>query len=124
VGTKWGVCRNPIDLQNCQRMSGKKAASAANVEILLNWFSKVPGLHKFEYDVTDSQWIDVDAVISTVFLTYNCKTKVYSMEKDDAINLNEFVTPQSNRCAFCSGFLILNSLLRTSRLAHFLCLKK
>jgi hypothetical protein len=67
VGTKWGVCRNPVDLQNCQGMSGKKAASGANVEILLNWFSKVPGLHKFKYDVTDSQWIDVDAVISTVF---------------------------------------------------------
>jgi hypothetical protein len=87
VGTKWGICRNPIDLLNRTMSTSKKVGTTSNVMILLNWFSKVPGHLKFKYDVTDSQWIDLDAVISTVTMELNTRTNIYTLDSDDASNL-------------------------------------
>ena len=91
---KWGVCRYPLDLLN-RSTSGKKVSSGPTFEILLNWFKRAPGRNKFKYDVTDTQWIDLDSVISTVALSYNGRTNVYTLEENDKVVLEEFVSQNS-----------------------------
>lgn len=90
VGTKWGLCRYPIDLLN-RNSTGKKVSSGPTVELLLNWFKRAPGRNKFKYDATDTQWIDLDGVISTVALSFNNRTNIYSLEENDRTVLDEFV---------------------------------
>ena len=94
VGQKWGVYRYPLDLLN-QSTSGKKVSSGPTFEILLNWFKWAPRRNKFKYDVTDTQWIDLDSVISTVALSYNGRTNVYTLEENDRVVLDEFVSENS-----------------------------
>ena len=53
LGTKWGLCRNPVDLFS-QNTVGKKVSSSQNIQIMLNWFKSAPGRNKFKYDVTDT----------------------------------------------------------------------
>jgi hypothetical protein len=91
VGTKWGICRNPVDLLNKPAGSGKKVASNYIVMVLLNWFQIVPGHFKYKYTGSDSQWIDLEAVISIVSMTYNSRTNVYMLDDTDAQGLEEFV---------------------------------
>jgi hypothetical protein len=38
---------------------------------LLNWFSKSRGNFKFKYDVTNTNWVDINSIISIV--TMNCE---------------------------------------------------
>jgi hypothetical protein len=54
VGTKWGICRNPVDLLNKPAGSSKKVPSNPTVIVLLNWFQKVPGHLKYKYNGSDS----------------------------------------------------------------------
>lgn len=90
VGSKWGLCRYPIDLLN-RTTTCKKVSSGPTVEILLNWFKRAPGRNKFKYDATDTQWIDVDSVISTIALSFNNRTNIYSLEENDRTVLDDFV---------------------------------
>ena len=90
-GSKWGPCRQAIDLQNRAVQVGIKSGLSPTTEILLNWFSKAPGHLKFKYDASDCVWIDVDTVISTVTMSYNSGTKIYSLDDVDAASLQEFV---------------------------------
>jgi hypothetical protein len=46
---------------------------------------------KFKYDVSDSQWIDVDSIISTVTLSYCSVSAIYILDQNDANSLNLFV---------------------------------
>jgi hypothetical protein len=63
--------------------SGKKVSSGPTIEVLLNWFSKHAGRNKFKYDVTDSQWIDLDSIISTITLNFNVVLNVYTLNEND-----------------------------------------
>lgn len=38
--------------------------------VLLNWFNKSCGDFKFKYDVNDTNWVDIDSIISTVTMNY------------------------------------------------------
>ena len=58
-------------------------------------FSKVAGLNRFKYDHTDTNWIDVDSIITTVTLSFNPVTSVYTLNPEDADALNKFVTERS-----------------------------
>jgi hypothetical protein len=46
---------------------------------------------KFKYDVSDSQWIDLDSIISTVTLSYCSVSAIYTLDQNDANSLNLFV---------------------------------
>jgi hypothetical protein len=85
-GTRWGNLQQPMDL-----LSRSTNTSNVRVEVLLNWFSCARTNNKFKYDVSDSQWIDVDAVISTVTLTYNRAQNLYILDENDANTLNSFL---------------------------------
>jgi hypothetical protein len=54
VGTKWGICRNPVDLLKKPAGSSKKVPSNPTMMVLLNWFQKVPGHLKYKYNGSDS----------------------------------------------------------------------
>lgn len=58
---------------------------------MLNWFKVAPGRNKFKYEVTDTQWINLDSVISTVALSFNCRSNVYTLDQNDREVLDEFV---------------------------------
>lgn len=72
--------------------AGKKVSSGPSIEILLNWFKRMSGRNKFKYEVSDTQWIDIDSVISTVALSFNSRTNIYTLEENDRDVLDEFVS--------------------------------
>jgi hypothetical protein len=94
VGTQWGLLRHPIDLMNRSSTSGKQSSSPCNLQVMLQYFRKCPGHLKFKYDHTDSRWIDVDTIITTVTLSYNSSTDVYTLYSEDADALNQFINDQ------------------------------
>lgn len=90
-GKQWGNCRNPIDMMNRTCVKGKKVSSTPSIMVLLNWFTKSPGHLKYKYEGSDTQWIDIDSVISTVSMSFNMRTNVYTLDDTDAKSLDEFV---------------------------------
>jgi hypothetical protein len=90
VGSRWGISWQPVDLLN---RGGGTSNSHGNtqIQVLLNWFSKARVNLKFKYDVSDSQWIDVDSIISTVTLSYCSVSAIYILDQNDANSLNLFV---------------------------------
>ena len=93
-GTKWGSSQNPIDLMNRSTATCKKVSTSPTVQVMFNWFSKGPGRNKFKYDVTDTQWIDVDCIISSVALTFNSRQNLYCLADSDRQTLDDFVSKQ------------------------------
>ena len=92
VGTRWGICRQPIDLQNRDVNKVKKAGTnRSGFMVYLNYFRQVPGFYKFTYDHSDSIWVNVDTIICTVTMSFNAETEVFELDHVDADSLNEFV---------------------------------
>jgi hypothetical protein len=46
---------------------------------------------KFKYDISDSQWIDMDSIISTDTVSYCSVSAIYTLDQNDAYSLNFFV---------------------------------
>lgn len=59
--------------------------------VLLNWCSENRGNIKFKYNVSNSQWINIDTILSTVTLTYQPSNNIYSLDPNDAKELVDFV---------------------------------
>lgn len=92
VSTRWGNCRQPIDLQNRDVHKGKKSGiSGSGFMVFLNYFRRVPGHLKFKYDHSDSIWVDVDSIICTVTMSFDRDRDVFELDPIDANSLNEFV---------------------------------
>ena len=91
VGKTWGLCRNPVDL-NARKAAGVQVNSSSSIQLMLNWFKSAPGRNKFKYDVTDTQWIDIDSVICIVALTYNPTNNLYTLQEKDREVLHSFVS--------------------------------
>jgi hypothetical protein len=90
VGSRWRISQQPVDLLN--RGGGtSNSHGSTQIHVLLNWFSKARVNLKFKYDVNDSQWIDVDSIISTVTLSYCSLSAIYTLDQNDANFLNLFV---------------------------------
>lgn len=69
---KWVRYMQSMDLLIRLVQSGKKNSDSIFVyEVFLSWLSKSTSNLKFKYDKSDSKWIDLNAVISTMTLTYN-----------------------------------------------------
>jgi len=64
----------------------------STVQIILHYYTPAPSQYKFKYNLTDSKWISLEAVITNVTLTYNLDTQVYCLDSGDAKNLNEYVS--------------------------------
>ena len=94
VGTKWGICRQPLDLMKHAVQNDSRGTVLPTAMVYLHWFKKQPGVNKYKYDESDCIWVDVDAVISTVSLHYSSNTKIYTLDDVDAHSLHEFVFDQ------------------------------
>ena len=55
---------------NTLSCNGRKIWSSCNTMVLLYWFFKGRGSLGYKYDASDSKWINIDSIISTVTLTY------------------------------------------------------
>jgi hypothetical protein len=62
--------------------------------VLLHWFRKVPRNLKFKYDGSDIQWIDLEAIISTMSMTFSARTNIYTLDQTDAQSFDEFVSSE------------------------------
>lgn len=92
VGTRWGNCRHPIDLQQREVTRGKKPGTGEpSFMVYLNYFRKVPGFLKFKYDHVDSIWVDVDTIICRVTMSYDSKKDLFELDPIDGESLTEFV---------------------------------
>jgi hypothetical protein len=94
VGNKWGICRQPIDLMKRAVQNGNRGSILPSAMVYLHWFQKHPGHNKYRYVESDCIWIDVDAIISTVSLSYSAASKIYTLDEVDANSLAEFVSNQ------------------------------
>ena len=70
VGSKWGNSRQPIDLMKRAVQNGNMGSILPTAMVYLHWFQKHPGHNKYRYVESDCVWIDVDAIISIVSLSY------------------------------------------------------
>ena len=91
-GHQFGVLRQAVDLLARTEESGRRNPNNPHIEVMLQYYRKHPGRDKFKYDHTDSQWIDIDCVISTVTMTYNSTNEVYTLDRNDSEVLSKFVT--------------------------------
>jgi len=91
VGTQWGLLRHPIDLINRTAASGKKNTVTSPIQVMLQYFNKTAGLNKFKYDHSDTKWVDIECIITTVTLSYNAVNCVYTVNPEDADAMNKFV---------------------------------
>ena len=88
----WGSLKQPVDLANREVSTGKKGIAISTIEVILHYYTRASGQYKFKYDLTDSKWISLEAVITNVTLSYNSETRVYTLDRGDAENLNEYVS--------------------------------
>ena len=94
-GKQFGVLRQAVDLLARTEESGRRNPNNPHIEVMLQYFRKHPGRDKFKYNHTDSQWIDIDCVISTVTMSYNPTNEIYTLDRNDSEQLSKFVTDRS-----------------------------
>ena len=92
VGSKWGICRQPIDLMKRAVQNGNRGSILPTTMVYLHWFQKHPSYNKYRYVESDCVYFDVDAIISTVSLSYSTTSKIYTLDEVDANSLAEFVS--------------------------------
>ncbi len=63
--------------------------------VILNCFLKSRGDFKFKYDVTNTKWIDVDFINSSITMTFDRSQHVYILNVAKVEALNEFVSNNS-----------------------------
>ena len=91
-GKQYGVLRQANDLLARTEESGRRNPNNPHIEVMLQYYRKHPSRDKFEYDHTDSQWIDINCVISIVTMSYNSTNEVYILDRNDFEVLSKFVT--------------------------------
>ncbi len=61
---------------NKSNVVGNKITRGPIIMVLLNWFNKSCGNLNFKYDVTDTNWVDIDSIISIVTMNYEKENKI------------------------------------------------
>lgn len=93
VGNRWGISRTAVDLTN--KPTATRRGADPQIMVLLNWFSKTNGQLKFKYDSTDSKWIDIKSIITSVTMSFDRAQNVYTLDRSDFEALNEFVSSKT-----------------------------
>jgi len=91
VGKTWGLYRNHVDLMVHTSVS-KKESFSPSIQIMLNWFKSLSEKNKYKYDVTDTEWIDIESVICIIALSLKTNSNVYTLQETDRQVLDEFVS--------------------------------
>ena len=50
---------------------------------MLQYFSKAAGLNKFKYEHSDTKWVDIESIITTLTLSFNSVTSIYTVDPKD-----------------------------------------
>lgn len=58
---------------------------------MLHYYKKCNDRFKFKYKHTNSKWINVDYIISTIRLGHNSNTEVYTLDSHDASELTKYI---------------------------------
>ena len=67
-------------------------------KIIQSWKSNSHGSFeylKFKYDDCNLNWVNLDNIIATVTLTYILESCFFKLERNNADNLNEFVSKKN-----------------------------
>jgi len=59
--------------------------------VYLNYFRKVLGFFKLQYDHYNSIWMNVNTIICTMIMSYDAKTDSFELDLVDENSMNEFV---------------------------------
>ena len=70
-GTKWELYKQPIDIQERQRVAFRIKLVMPAFEIMMYCFSLALGHLKFHHDQTYCQWIDANSNMSNVTMEYD-----------------------------------------------------
>lgn len=62
---------------------------------MLDYYKKHPDHNKYKCDHTCSIWIDVGCIMSTMTMSHNVTNEVYTIDKIDAEELENFVTEKN-----------------------------
>ena len=89
-GNSWGSLKQLVDVANKEANPGEKRVVVSSVQAIMHYYTRAPGHYKFIYDLTDSQWISLEAVITNVSMSFNSETQIYSLESSDTEYLNDF----------------------------------
>jgi len=82
----------------CPLRSGQnRHKPSITIAVHLNYFSKAPGHLKFKYNLTDTIWVDLETLISSVTMSYNEQQNVYILNANDAGALTEFISSKKNK---------------------------
>jgi len=93
-GKQFGILRQVVDLLARTEESWRRNPNNPHIKVMLQYYRKYPSRNKFKYDHTDSKWIDVDCIISTVTTSYNSTNEVYTLDRNDLEQLFKFITKQ------------------------------
>ena len=88
----WDSLKQPMDLANRDVPTVKNPNPSSHTQIMMHYYTRAPGQHKFRYDLTDSKWIGLESIITNVTLTYNPVNHIYSLDSIDAANLDDCVS--------------------------------
>ena len=91
-GRSWGSLKQPVDLANRDVSTSRNVNLPPTIQVILHYYTRVPGQYKIRYDLTDSKWIGLESFITNVILMYNPDCSVYSLDHGDVENLNDYVS--------------------------------
>lgn len=91
-----GSCGSQLTFYPEWRRMGSVILKIPTLKLCCSIIEKHLGRDKFKYDHTDSQWIDVDCIICTVTISYNPGNEVYCLDRNDAEQLDKFVTDRNS----------------------------
>ena len=95
VGIQWDLLYHSVDLINQLAVAGKKNTNPSPIQVLLQYFSETASLNKYKYDHSDTKWVDIECIITTITLSFNVVNSVYIVNREDADALNKFVADHS-----------------------------
>ena len=88
---QYGVLRQTIDLFARTMESWRGNPNNPHIQVLLQYYRKHHGWNVFNYDHTDSKWIDLNCMC-ILTMSYNSTNEVYTLDMNNSEQLSEFVT--------------------------------
>lgn len=75
-----GASQELIELMNKPSTATRTANVEPIIMVMLNWFSYPTSNLKFKFASSDTNWVDLDSIISTCTLTYEAATNLYWLD--------------------------------------------
>lgn len=86
-----GASQELIELMNKPSMATRSANAEPIIMVMLNWFSDPTSNLKYKFSSSDTNWVDVNSIISTCSLTYEATSNLYWLDHKDVDSSDDFV---------------------------------